>query len=151
MSLLDVFKRISRIPAFVYLVAQGLFGAIPWDMMSFLLLLLEWKDFTKHQIISFQIVGGIMGTIGALLGRVLGDHFAEQHSHGRVNVAIFSVLSGIVFYGLFLFAETYSICIICYGLFHLTGGWCPAAACRPLCEELAQNKSERAQIVAGTS
>ena len=117
------------------------------DMMSFLLLLLEWKDFTKEQIISFQVVGGIMGTIGALLGGVLGDYFA-QHSHGRVRVAIFSVLSGIVFYGLFLFAETYSICITCYGLFHLTGGWCPAAACRPLCAELAQNKSERAQIVA---
>jgi len=94
------------------------------DMMSFLLLLLEWKDFTKEQIISFQIVGGIMGTIGALLGGILGDYFA-QHSYGRVGVAIFSVLSGIIFYGLFLFAETYSICIICYGLFHLTGGWCP--------------------------
>ena len=88
-----------------------------------------------------------MGTIGALLGGVLGDQFA-QHSYGRVGVAIFSVLSGIVFYGLFLFAESYSICIICYGLFHLTGGWCPAAACRPLCAELATNKSERAQIVA---
>ena len=30
LSLLSVFKRISQIPAFVYLVAQGLFGAIPW-------------------------------------------------------------------------------------------------------------------------
>jgi predicted MFS family arabinose efflux permease len=30
LSLLGVFKRISQIPAFVYLVAQGLFGAIPW-------------------------------------------------------------------------------------------------------------------------
>lgn len=55
MSLLDIFKRISRIPVFVYLVAQGVFGAIPWDMMSFILLLLEWRDFTKDQIISFQV------------------------------------------------------------------------------------------------
>ena len=30
LSLLGVFKRISQIPAFVYLVVQGLFGAIPW-------------------------------------------------------------------------------------------------------------------------
>jgi len=30
----------------------------------------------------------------------------------------------------------------------LTGGWCPAAVCRPLCADLAQNASERAQIVA---
>lgn len=31
---LAIFKRISGEPIFVYLVAQGLFGAIPWDMMS---------------------------------------------------------------------------------------------------------------------
>ena len=55
LSLLGIFKRISQIPVFVYLVAQGVFGAIPWDMMSFILLLLEWKNFTKEQIISFQV------------------------------------------------------------------------------------------------
>ena len=147
LSLLGVFKRISMIPSFAFLVAQGVFGAIPWDMMSFILLLLEWKDFTKEQIISFQVVGGVLGTIGALIGGVLGDRFAYI-PHGRVSVALFSVISGVICYGLFLFSETYIVCVTWFGLFHLTGGWCPAAACRPLCADLAQNKSERAQIVA---
>ncbi len=116
-------------------------------MMSFVLLLLEWKNFTKEQIISFQLAGGILGTIGALLGGVLGDYFAHLPD-GRVGVALFSVLSGIVFYGLFLHSETYHLSVIWYSMFHLTGGWCPAAVCRPLCADLAQNASERAQIIA---
>ena len=147
LSLLGVFKRISQIPSFAYLVAQGVFGAIPWDMMSFILLLLEWRSFKKEQIISFQVAGGFFGTVGAFIGGVLGDRFAH-YPHGRVAVALFSVLSGITFYGLFLFSETYIMCIVWHSFFNLTAGWCPAAACRPLCADLAQNPSERAQIVA---
>mmetsp|Transcript_15074 Transcript_15074/g.32707 ORF Transcript_15074/g.32707 Transcript_15074/m.32707 type:complete len:444 (-) Transcript_15074:358-1689(-) len=147
LSLLGIFKRISRIPIFVYLVAQGVFGAIPWDIMSFVLLLLEWKGFTKEQIISFQFAGGIFGMFGAFLGGLLGDYFAHL-PHGRTNVAVVSVLSGILFYGLFLYSETYHLCIVWHSLFHLMGGWCPAAACRPICADLAQNQVERAQIVA---
>jgi MFS family permease len=128
-SLLGIFRRISQIPAFVYLVAQGVFGAIPWDMMSFVLLLLEWKNFTKKQIISFSVAGGIFGTVGAFLGGVLGDIFAHLPD-GRVNVALVSVLLGILFYGLFLYSETYRFCIFFHSMFHLTGGWCPAAALR---------------------
>lgn len=129
LSLLDIFKRISQVPSFAYLVAQGVFGAIPWDMMSFVLLLLEWKDFTREQIISFSVAGGIFGTVGAFLGGVLGDYFAHLPD-GRVNVALFSVLSGILSYGLFLYSESYVCCILFYSMFHLTGGWCPAAALR---------------------
>lgn len=147
LSFLAIFKRISKVPIFMYLVAQGLFGAIPWDMMSFILLLLEWKDFTKEQIISFQIVGGICGTVGTLIGGVLGDSFAHLPG-GRMGVALFAVLAGIIFYGLFLFSEIYHLSIFWFGLFHLVGGWCPAAACRPICIDLAQNQVERAQIVA---
>ena len=30
LSLLAIFHRISNVPVFLYLVAQGVFGAIPW-------------------------------------------------------------------------------------------------------------------------
>lgn len=147
LSLLGIFNRISRIPVFFYLVAQGVFGAVPWDMMSFLLLLLDWRGFTKEQMVSFQIAGGIFSTLGAFLGGVLGDSFAHL-PHGRIGVALVSVLLGILFYGLFLFSETYQYSILWRSMFHLTGGWTPAAALRPICADLAQNQSERAQIVA---
>jgi len=147
MTLLQIFHRISKIPVFTYLVAQGLFGAIPWDMMSFILLLLEWKDFTRQQIISFQISAGVFGTLGAFLGGVLGDYFALL-PRGRIYIALTSVIGGIIFYGLFLFSKTYQPAVFWYSMFHLWGGWTPAATLRPICAKLAQNASERAQIVA---
>jgi hypothetical protein len=147
LSFVGILRRISKIPTFVYLVAQGLFGAIPWDAMSFVLLLLEWKDFTKEQIISYQFIGGICGTIGAFLGGVLGDYFAHIPG-GRMAVAMFAIVVGNLFYALFLFSEVYHLSIMWYSLFHLVAGWCPAAACRPICIDLARNQLERAQIVA---
>ena len=182
LSMLGIVKRVSREPSFVYLIAQGVFGAIPWNMMSFIVLLLKWKDFTKKQIISFQVSGGVVGSIGVFLGGVSGDYFAH-FPRGRVGVALFSVLSESLFYSLFLYSETYHMCIIWKSLFHLTGGWATAAAIRldsscllycihvglilsdcashvsrscclslyqrrPLCADLAQNQSERAQILA---
>jgi len=126
MSLLQIFHRVSQIPVFICLVAQGLFGAsecqpepnvhffllsflsplyvsvykVPWDMMSFILLLLEWKDFTRQQIISFQVSAGVFGTLGAFLGGVLGDYFAFL-PRGRIYIALISVIGGTIFYGLF--------------------------------------------------
>ena len=116
-------------------------------MMSFILLLLEWKEFTQQQIVSFQISAGVCGTIGAFIGGILGDYFAFL-PRGRIYIAIVSVIGGTIFYGLFLFANTYQSAIVWYSMFHLWGGWTPAATLRPICAKLAQNASERAQIVA---
>jgi len=77
----------------------------------------------------------------------LGDYFAYL-PHGRISVALASVLLGIVFYGLFLFSETYQYSIMWKCMFHLTGGWTRAAALRPMCIDLAKNQSKMAQIVA---
>lgn len=129
LSMLGIVKRVSREPSFVYLIAQGVFGAIPWNMMSFIVLLLKWKDFTKKEIISFQVSGGILGSLGVFLGGVSGDYFGHL-PRGRVGVALFSVLSESLFYSLFLYSDTYHSCIFWKSLFHLFGGWATAAAIR---------------------
>ncbi|KAL3808782.1 LOW QUALITY PROTEIN: hypothetical protein ACHAXA_011405 [Cyclostephanos tholiformis] len=147
LTMIGIVKRVSREPSFVYLIAQGVFGAIPWNMMSFVVLLLKWKGFTKKQIISFQVSGGMLGSLGVFLGGVSGDYFSHL-PRGRVGVALFSVISESLFYSLFLYSEKYHCCLIWKSLFHLTGGWATAAAIRPLCADLAQNQSERAQILA---
>lgn len=144
----QIFQRISRIPAFLCLVAQGVFGGVPWDMMSFILLLLDWKGFTKEQIVILQFSSGISGTIGVGLGGFLGDWLGSSNQQGRVAVAFASVIGGIVLYGLFLFSESFVPSLIWMNLFHLWGSWAPSAALRPICAELARNPSERAQIVA---
>jgi hypothetical protein len=42
-SLREIVGKIVKMPAFLCLVAQGVFGGTPWDMMSFLLLLMDWR------------------------------------------------------------------------------------------------------------
>lgn len=148
MSLLQIMQRITRIPAFLCLVGQGVFGAIPWDMMSFLLLLFEWRGFTKDQIVAIQFSTGISGTFGGALGGVLGDWFIQRHPLGRIGVAFVSVVGGIIFFACLLFSKTYGWSLIFSNMFHLWGSWTTAGANRPLCAELARNSSERAQIVA---
>ena len=80
----------------------------------------------------------------------LGDYFAIllPNNRGRICIALTSVVGGTIFYSLFLFSNTYQYSILWYSMFHLWGGWTPAATLRPICVNLAQNASERAQIVA---
>ena len=149
MTLLQIVKRIAHIPAFACLVGQGVFGAIPWDMMSFLLLLLDWKQFTKDEIVLIQLTNGVCGALGGALGGVLGDVAANKRGMvGRVAVAFTSVVGGSLFYGLFLFSTSFHWSLLWSNLFQLWGGWTPAATNRPLCAHLARNPSERAHIVA---
>lgn len=147
MSFGQIVRRIARIPAFLCLVGQGIFGGIPWDMMSFLLLLMQWKGFSKEQIIAVQVHTGISGTVGSFMGGAIGDYFA-YNPRGRIYVAFVSVVGGIAFFGLFLFADSYFWSVVWINAFNLWGTWTPAAANRPICAQLAQNPSERAQIVA---
>ena len=146
MTLGQIVRRITRIPAFLCLVGQGIFGGIPWDVMSFLLLLFEWRGLSRQQIVSIQFTQGISGTIGTPLGGVLGDRFAHL-PRGRIYVALTSVVLGTISFGIFLFSTSYKSIFFWFNLFHLVAGWTTAAANRPICAEMAQNPSERAQIV----
>ena len=37
---------------------NSVFGGTPWDMMSFLLLLMDWRGYTNDQIALLQITSG---------------------------------------------------------------------------------------------
>ncbi|CAB9506408.1 Spinster homolog [Seminavis robusta] len=144
----QILQRIAQIPAFVCLVAQGVFGGIPWDMMSFVLLLMDWRQFTKEQIVALQFATGIAGTFGKWLGGSLGDFaFSRWGNQGRIGVAFVSVMAGIPLYGMFCFAKTYWAAFLYKILFQIVASWPPAGALRPICADLARNPSERAQIV----
>lgn len=132
----EILQRIARKRAFVCLVAQGISGATPWDMMTFQLLLLEWRGFR------------LSGMLGGWMGGVLGDAANHRYdSRGRIFVALVSVHGGIPLYGLFLFATNFHIALVCINLFHFVATWTTAAALRPICADLARNPSERSQIV----
>ena len=147
LTLRQIIQRIVRLPAFICLVAQGIFGGTPWDIMSFLLLLLDWRGFSKEQIVSIQFTSGLSATIGGWLGGVLGDYaYGVSGTKGRIGVALVSVVGGIPLYGLYIYATNYRLAILWSNLFHLIATWSPAIL-RPICSDLTRNPSERAQIV----
>jgi len=150
LTLQQIIQRVVRLPAFLCLVVQGVFGGTPWDMMSFLLLLMDWRGFTKEQIITIQFTSGLTSTVGGWLGGLLGD-YANQTSagtRGRIILALISVLGGIPFYGFYLYATDYRWALLWINLFQLWATWSPPGALRPICADLSRNPIERAQIVA---
>ncbi len=148
LTLREIIHRIVRMPAFMCMVAQGVFGGTPWDMMSFLLLLLDWRGFTKGQIVSIQFSSGLTATVGGWLGGYLGDYASQRWGiQGRIWLAFGSVLGGIPFYCLYLFATDYSWALLWAIAFHLCGTWTQSGALRPICADLTRNASERAQII----
>ena len=113
-----------------------------------MLLLLDWRQFTREQIVLIQFTIGLTGTIGGWLGGTLGDYAASRFgTKGRIMVALASIIGGIPLYGIFLFATSFTTSILYINLFHLVATWSPAGALRPICADLARNPSERAQIV----
>mmetsp|Transcript_32673 Transcript_32673/g.96309 ORF Transcript_32673/g.96309 Transcript_32673/m.96309 type:complete len:488 (-) Transcript_32673:1799-3262(-) len=149
MTFLQIVRRVAKIPALGCLIGQGLFGGIPWDCMSFVLLLMDWKGYTKEQIVLLQLCKGGSGMIGGYVGGYLGDHFAARFSRkGRVYVAILSKVGGTIFYAMFLFSASFHWTLIWLMLFMIWGSWPVASTIRPIMSELAQSPSERAQIVA---
>jgi hypothetical protein len=148
LTLRQICQRILKLPAFSCMVAQGIFGGTPWDMMSFLLLLMKWRGFTNEQVVSIQFTSGLSATLGGWLGGVLGDYASSRWaSKGRIAVAFVSVAGGIPLYGLFLYSKTYHSAFLWINLFNLWGTWPPPAALRPICADLTRNSSERAQII----
>jgi MFS family permease len=148
LTLRQISQRIVQLPAFLCLVAQGIFGGTPWDMMSFLLLLMDWRGFTKLQIVCIQFTSGLTSTVGGWLGGLLGDYAAHHMgTRGRIALAFVSVVGGIPFYGLYLYATDYSWALLWINLFQVWATWCQTGALRPICADLTRNPSERAQIV----
>ena len=150
LTIMQIVRRIVQIPAFVFLVLQGIVGGTPWDIMSFLLLLMDWRGFTKEQIVSIQFTSGLSATFGGWLGGMLGDYAANHlgGTPGRISVAFASVAGGIPLYGLYIYAQSYTSALVWSNLFHVWATWTTSGAIRPICADLARDSSERAQIVA---
>jgi hypothetical protein len=82
----------------------------------------------------------------------MGDYAAEHGLLGSQKstslLALLSVLLGIPLYGLFLYETNFVYAILYINLFQLVATWAPPAAIRPICADLTNGPSERAQIVA---
>jgi hypothetical protein len=147
MSLREIILRIARLPAFACLVAQGVFGGTPWDMMSYLLMLMDWKGLTKEQIVTIQFTNGLASMLGGWVGGVMGDVAASWFdntgsrggktassgsSRGRILLALVSVFGGIPTYGLFIYSSNFKWALLWSNLFNFWATWTPSGAIRPI-------------------
>ena len=157
LPLRQIVTRIVRLPAFVCLVAQGVFGGTPWDMMSYLLLLMDWRGLTKDQIVTIQFTNGLSSMLGGWVGGVMGDVAASWCDHdgrlgrrprnhkdnndedndntsskGRIILAMVSVVGGIPIYGLFICSNSFEWALLWSNLFHFWATWTPSGAIRPI-------------------
>jgi len=84
---------------------QGIFGAVPWNALSFVPFYLQSADITNTQaalVASSSMTGAVLGGCG---GGWLGDNVEKWWPlHGRVLVAQCSVFSGIPLTVIFLLA-----------------------------------------------
>uniref|UniRef100_A0A7S2URL5 Major facilitator superfamily (MFS) profile domain-containing protein n=2 Tax=Attheya septentrionalis TaxID=420275 RepID=A0A7S2URL5_9STRA len=149
-------KRLFRVRTFQLIVLQGLFGAIPWNALSFSTLWLQhagFDDFTASKIVSWHMIGAMFGVA---LGGQLGDMAAVwSPSRGRVYVAQASTLMGTLvaafIYGIqtadpsvtrsahYLSASFFSM--------GLVSSWCGSGVNRPILSEIVP-PSQRASIMA---
>ena len=88
--------RLLQLRTFQLIVLQGVFGAVPWNALSFATMWLQYcghSDLTASSIASWHVAGG---AAGGLLGGVLGDVAARwSPSRGRIRVAQCSTLGGV--------------------------------------------------------
>ncbi|KAG7371141.1 hypothetical protein IV203_019711 [Nitzschia inconspicua] len=110
---------------------------------------MDWRGFRNDQKVALQFLQGISSMIGGWLGGVFGDYAASRNgSQGRIFVALLSVVGGIPLYGLYLYSTNFHWAMVWTALFNLIATFTPAAAIRPICADLTNGPSERAQIVA---
>jgi hypothetical protein len=89
---------VLRIPTFCLIVAQGIFGSIPWAALVFLTLWLQLIGMSPAAA-SGLVATFLLGyAVGGAIGGFVGDYAAARWPrHGRIFAAQFSVASGIPF------------------------------------------------------
>lgn len=90
------FSSYMQIRSFVVVVAQGMFGTIPWAALSFTTMFFQYLGFSDTAA-SLVYGTSIAGTaLGGVLGGMLGDRLeAWSPNHGRALVGQLTVMLGI--------------------------------------------------------
>lgn len=87
---------VLRIPSFIIIVAQGVWGNIPWAALVYLTLYLQLQGMSSSAAAGLVAFFLLSVAAGGIFGGVLGD-LAETKwpTHGRIIVAQISVFLGI--------------------------------------------------------
>jgi hypothetical protein len=136
------------IPSFRVIVAQGVFGTIPGQAMSFMILYMQYTgltDFHASCMVGVQLVGS---ACGVLLGGLVGDKLSSMsEAHGRPMTAQISLALSIpIAVAIFTMrigqANVIYCAFLCYCL-GLVSTWVPAGCNKPVYARIVppQNRS----------
>jgi len=141
------FYRYCGIWTFRLILLQGMFGMIPWNALSFLVMFLQYcgiSDAGAAQLFSLTNVGCIFGMI---IGGMVADRLHKwSTNHGRVLSAQFSVFSGIpltvlMFYFVTPDASSYGIYAILLFLMGILPTWAGVGTNKPILATLVDQDS----------
>eukprot|EP00929_Paragymnodinium_shiwhaense_P123680 TRINITY_DN9780_c0_g1_i1.p1 TRINITY_DN9780_c0_g1~~TRINITY_DN9780_c0_g1_i1.p1 ORF type:complete len:641 (+),score=109.77 TRINITY_DN9780_c0_g1_i1:215-2137(+) len=143
--------ELFRIPSFVALASQGIFGTVPWNAMGFLTMYLQYCGH-GNGMAAFIASGVLVGrAAGAILGGYAGDVLTKfSPAHGRPALAQVSVLLGVpLVFSLVELAPVASSELLLLNalVLGLVSSWCGAGVNRPILAEIV-NPAGRASIVA---
>eukprot|EP00928_Gymnodinium_smaydae_P097990 TRINITY_DN9007_c0_g1_i2.p1 TRINITY_DN9007_c0_g1~~TRINITY_DN9007_c0_g1_i2.p1 ORF type:complete len:473 (+),score=28.42 TRINITY_DN9007_c0_g1_i2:491-1909(+) len=114
-----------RMPTFVMMILQGIFGTIPWSVMGFMVLFFQLSGISNVHAAVLAGAQAISGALGNLAGGLIADRFAICLGlHGRPLVAQVTVALGIpIMYAVFVGIspgqgsfELYLSLVIAFGL-----------------------------------
>ncbi len=143
-------KSYLAVPSFCTIVAQGVAGVMPWHAMTLLVLYFQYSGLTDAQVGLLLGLRTMFGAFGVLFGGYFGDWWERRwKDHGRVNVAVLSVLLGIPTCVSVLYIphgpHFYLWTVVMSCLFQLVATW-PASVNRPILSEIVTSK-DRASII----
>ena len=96
---LPLFIDLLKIPTLKYIFIQGLFGVLPWQVITFwsFRYLETERGYSAQTISSIMIPAVLLIGAGYFLGGFLGDAAYNKNPRGRLVVSILGVLFGAIF------------------------------------------------------
>jgi len=139
-------------PTFLVIVAQGVFGCVPWNALGYQTLFFQVSGLGDFHASLLQASSLIATAIGSLLGGHLGDRAAlwSRH-HGRPFLATISVSAGIpIAWFMFMMPPQvdhpflyYFVLVVTLGL---TATWCGTGVNWPILTEVVDSENRSAVI-----
>lgn len=144
-------RKYLEIPTFQVIVAQGIFGTIPWSSLNFLIFYFQYvgiSDFSASTLGAASLAGG---ALGGIFGGLVADQLSRWSPyHGRPFAAQISVASGIPTLAMILVGlprdpayYSYYLCLVF--IFGLMASWCAAGVNRPILAEIVE-EGDRASV-----
>ena len=131
-------------PTFLCLVAQGLFGSIPWNALTYSTFYFQVNGLSDTSAAALTTIFQLSCAFGNLIGGFVGDAMAGRcRNHGRPFAANISVSSGIPCAFLIYTANHqsfwyYATLLVFMGL---TATWCAVGVNWPILSEIVDPES----------